>query len=71
MDPEEEFLFCTPLTTTATGADIFNVMDNFQQEQVCLCTDGAPAMPGARHGFTAQVKQINPSVPSRPLSSAP
>ena len=33
MDLEEEFLFCTPLTTTATGADIFNVVDNFQQEE--------------------------------------
>ena len=29
MDLEEEFLFCTPLTTTATGADIFNVVGNF------------------------------------------
>ena len=29
MDLEEEFLFCTPLTTTATGADIFNVVNNF------------------------------------------
>ena len=29
MDLEEEFLFCRPLTTTATGADIFNVVDNF------------------------------------------
>jgi len=34
MDLEEEFLFCTPLTTTATGADIFNVLDNFQQEGI-------------------------------------
>ena len=48
MDLEEEFLFCTPLTTTATGADIFNFVDNFQQEGInwenCvnLCTDGAP-----------------------------
>ena len=69
MDLEEEFLFCTPLTTTATGADIFNVVDNFQQEEsinlencVSLCTDGAPAMLGTRHGFTARVRQINPSV---------
>ena len=64
----EEFLFCTPLTTTATGADIFNVVDNLQQEGnnwqncVVLCTDGAPAMLSARHGFTAQVRQINASV---------
>ena len=69
MDLEEAFLFCTPLTTTATGADIFNVVDNFQQEEginwencVSLCTDDAPAMLGARHGFTARVRQINPSV---------
>ena len=26
---EKEFLFCTPLATTATGADIFNVVGNF------------------------------------------
>ena len=67
-DLKEEFLFCTPLTTTATGADIFNVVDNFQQQGinwencVSLCTDGAPAMFGARHCFTARVSQINPSV---------
>ena len=69
MDLEEEFLFCTPLITTATGADIFNVVDNFRQKEginwencVSLCTDGAPAMLGARRGFTARVRQINPSV---------
>ena len=32
-DLEKEFLFCTSLTTTATGADIFNVVDNFQQKE--------------------------------------
>ena len=53
MDLEEEFLFCTPLTTMATGTDIFSIVDNFQQEGiigencVSLCTDGAPAMLGA------------------------
>ena len=69
IDLEEEFLFCTPLTITATGAYIFNVVDNFQQEEgincencLSLCTDGAPAMLGSRHGFTARVRQINPSV---------
>ena len=68
MDLEEEFLFCTPLTTMATGADIFSVVDNFQQEGikwencVTLCTDGAPAMLGARHWFTARVRQTNSSV---------
>ena len=69
MGLEEEFLFCTPLTTIATGPHIFNVVDNFQQQDgirwencVSLCTDGAPAMLGARHGFTARVRKINPSV---------
>ena len=68
-DLEEEFLFRTPLTTTATGADIFNVVNNFQQKQginwkncVSLCGDGALAILGARQGFTVRVKQVNPNV---------
>ena len=50
---EEEFLFCTPLTTTSTGTDIFDVVDSFQKKGInwencgCLCTNGAPAMFGA------------------------
>jgi len=69
MDLEEEFLFCTPLAITATGADIFNVVDKFQQKEgtdwencVSLCTDGAPTMLCARQGFTVRVKQVNPYV---------
>uniref|UniRef100_A0A8C4QEF0 DUF4371 domain-containing protein n=1 Tax=Eptatretus burgeri TaxID=7764 RepID=A0A8C4QEF0_EPTBU len=69
MDLEEEFLFCTPMKTTTTGANIFNVVDNFQQQEglswencVSLCTDGTPAMLGVRQGFTARVKQVNPNV---------
>ena len=37
MNLEEEFLFCTPLTTMATGADIFNVVENFQQHEGINC----------------------------------
>ncbi|XP_077966629.1 zinc finger BED domain-containing protein 5-like [Styela clava] len=65
LDLEEEFLFCTPLTTTATGADIYNVVDNFHKKEgvdwkncVSLCTDGASAMLGARQGFTARVNPM-------------
>jgi len=54
-DLEEQFLFCTPLTTTATGTDICNVVDSFQQNEginlehcVSLHTDGAPVVLGAR-----------------------
>ena len=66
MDLEEEFLYFTSLATTATGADIFNVVDYFQQKDgirwencVCVCTVNAPAMLGARHVFAARVKQVN------------
>ena len=69
MDLQEEFLFCTLLITTATGADIFNVMDKFQQKEgiewekcVSSCIDGALAILGVPHGFTAKVREINPSV---------
>ena len=34
MDLEEEFLFCTRLTTTATSADIVYLVDYFQQEGI-------------------------------------
>ena len=33
MDLEEEFLLCKPLVKTATGADIFNVVDNFNKKK--------------------------------------
>ena len=61
-------LFCTPLTT-ATGTDIFNVVDNFKQKKginckncVSLCTDSDFVMLGAQQELTAQVKQVNPNV---------
>ena len=68
-DMEEEFLFCRPLQTTTTGEDIFMMVDSFFKEEglhwkqcYSVCSDGAPAMLGARQGFTARVKQENPSV---------
>ena len=60
---EDEFLFCSPMSTATTGADIFAVMNNFQQEEglswegcVSLCTNGAPSMLGIHQGFVALVK---------------
>ena len=65
---EEEFLFCKPLQTTTAGEDIFVMVDLFFKQQGLLwkqcyrvCCDGAPAMLGSRQGFTARVKQENPS----------
>ncbi|XP_076049459.1 zinc finger BED domain-containing protein 5-like [Oratosquilla oratoria] len=69
VDLEVEFLFCSPMGTTTTGTGIFATIDKFQKEEglswedcVSLCTDGAPAMTGVHRGFTALVKQLNPSV---------
>ena len=46
-DLDEEFLFCTPLTTMATGAEIFN--DNFQQKKAStgktVTADALAALP--------------------------
>ena len=50
---EEEMLFCKPLPTRTTGADIFNCLDGFMKENeidwskcVGVTTDGARAMSG-------------------------
>ena len=68
-DIEENFLFCKRLETTTTGEDLFKLVDNFIKEEglkwdqcYSVCSDGAPAMLGARQGFTARVKQVNPTV---------
>jgi hypothetical protein len=54
----EEFLFCSSLSTTTRGEDIFQLADNFFKNYAlewtkCLavCTDGAPSMFGRRLGF--------------------
>lgn len=69
VDLEEEFLFCRALPTTTTGEDIFQMVDQFLKEEelswtncFSICSDGAPAMLGARKGFTALVKKVNPMV---------
>ena len=68
-DIEEHFLFCQPLSTTKTGEDIFNVVDNFFTESLIdwaecrtVCTDGAPSVIGCRKGFVAHVQKVYPSV---------
>ena len=67
----EEFLFCKTLTTTTTGADIFDLVDTFFTDEgidwnrcISVCIDGAPAMIGARKGFVGRVKEINPDIRS-------
>ena len=66
---KEEMLFCHPMESRTTSADIFNIVSNFFEENqlsweslVGVCTDGAPAMLGLRSGFVKRVKEKNPSV---------
>ncbi|XP_076049324.1 SCAN domain-containing protein 3-like [Oratosquilla oratoria] len=68
-DIEEDFLFCKRMETTTTGEDLFKLVDSFIKEEglrwdqcFSVYSDGAPAMLGARQGFTARVKQVNPTV---------
>ena len=65
----EKFLFCRPLATSATGKDIFDLVNDFFSQHglkwkncVAVSTDGAPAMMGHKKGFCAYVKEQNPSV---------
>ena len=57
-DLEDEFLFCSPLTTKTTAKEIFNFVKKFfdahnlkWKHVICVCTDGAPTMLGCRSGF--------------------
>lgn len=68
-DMQEEFLFCKPFHSHTTGEDIFKMVDSFFQDEgltwnqcYSVCCDGAPAMFGARKGFTSRVKNVNPEV---------
>jgi hypothetical protein len=63
----EEFLFCKPLTTRTTAEEIFNLIDNFINQNgiewkkcVGLSSDGARAMAGARTGVAPRIKAVAP-----------
>ncbi|XP_034277935.1 zinc finger BED domain-containing protein 5-like isoform X1 [Pantherophis guttatus] len=66
---KDEFLFCKPLETTATGHDVFDTVGSFLKEhkisweKVCgVCTNGASAMLGCRSGFQRLVLNESPKV---------
>ncbi|XP_068250328.1 zinc finger BED domain-containing protein 5-like [Palaemon carinicauda] len=63
-----ELLLSQGLFSTTTGKDIFNVLDNFLQQNeldwgklVGCTTDGAPPMLGRKSGFQAHVKAVAPN----------
>ena len=61
-DLNEEFMFCTQMETMTTGADIFSIVDNFQEKEsiiwencVNLCADSYQG--GVHQGFTVRVNK--------------
>jgi hypothetical protein len=67
----EQFLACSELSTTSTGADVYESMSNTLTENglswkncLSVCTDGAPAITGKFKVFVAKVKQNFPNVGS-------
>ena len=68
---KEEFLFCESMITTTTAVDIKAIVDSFFEANDLswlnfkhICTDGAPAMLGAKAGFVALVKKDWPHITS-------
>ena len=64
---QEDFLFCKPLETRTTAADIFNLLCTFFQENgldwkmcVGVCTDGARAMTGRHQGVATRIREVAP-----------
>ena len=66
---EEEFLFCSPLTTRTTAKEIFNFVNKFfgkhnlkWKHVIGVCTDGASAMLCCRSDFQTLFKEKSPGV---------
>lgn len=65
----EDYLFCTSLSGTTKGTDIFNAVNDFFIKNdiewpKCsgVCTDGAAAMVGHKVGFIAEVRKVSINV---------
>ncbi|XP_061587577.1 zinc finger BED domain-containing protein 5-like [Cololabis saira] len=62
----EDLLFCQPLQTRTTADQIFQVLNEFMQENgldwkrcVGVCTDGARAMTGRNSGVVARIREVD------------
>ncbi|MBN3324102.1 ZBED5 protein, partial [Atractosteus spatula] len=65
----EDFLFCNPLPTGTTGEHIFQLLNEFIEENgidwikcVGVCTDGARAMTSRNSDVVARIREIAPDM---------
>ncbi|XP_061602956.1 zinc finger BED domain-containing protein 5-like [Cololabis saira] len=65
----EDLLFCQPLQTRTTADQIFQLLNEFMQENgldwkrcVGVCTDGARAMTGRNSGVVARIREVAPEM---------
>ncbi|MBN3319693.1 SCND3 protein, partial [Atractosteus spatula] len=65
----EDFLFCKPLPTGTTGKHIFQLLNEFIEENgiyrikcTRVCTDGARAMTSRHSGVVARIREVAPEM---------
>ncbi|MBN3322404.1 ZBED5 protein, partial [Atractosteus spatula] len=65
----EDFLFYNPLPTRTTGEHIYQLLNEFIEENgidwkkcVGVCTDGARAMTGRHSGVVARIREVAPGM---------
>lgn len=67
----DDLLFCQPLPEHTTGEEIFNIMDEFMQQNkldwkrcVGISTDGENPMVGSKQGLVSRIQTIAPDAKS-------
>ncbi|MBN3316959.1 SCND3 protein, partial [Atractosteus spatula] len=65
----EDFLFCKPLPTGTTGEHIFQLLNEYIEEngidwieRIGVCTDGARAMTSRHSGVVVQIREVAPDM---------